>query len=149
MALTSATISSGVFEKKLYESGAKRVVSQACPLLVPLVECGFTGKDNDVAKRVCDSYLGTVRASGADTLILGCTHFPLLSDVISKVLPGVLLIDPAKQTARLVEKTVDPTDRKTPGKTEYFVTDDALGFSEAANIFLGDGVKIRAEKVNL
>ena len=148
---TSATISSGMFEKKLRTLGECDVISRACPLFVPLVECGFVGRGNEVARRVCESYLDDIRRFGADTLILGCTHFPLLSDVISDVLPGVCLIDAAKLAALGAKDLLEglETDRTSDGKTDYFVTDDAEGFSAAAAVFLGESDGIRAEKVEL
>jgi len=148
---TSATIDSGVFTKKLLAAGIKDVVSKACPLFVQLVECGFTGRDNEITKAVCKTYLSQIKESGADTLILGCTHFPLIADIISVFLPGVTLIDPAKETAAHVAKYLFESGTKAEhgGGAEYYVSDDGASFSASAGLFLGGGEKITATVVNI
>src|SRR5204862_97864 len=82
---TRATIRSGAYEKALRASDNNvRVSSRACPLLVPLIEEGLL--DDDVTDRVILRYLEPLVADGIDTLVLGCTHYPLLSAAIARVL---------------------------------------------------------------
>lgn len=148
---TDATIGSGVFEKMLYARGANFVISRACPLLVPLVECGFCGRDNVVASSVCRSYLEPIKEAGVDTLILGCTHFPILYDVISDILCGVSLIDTGRVAAETVARYILQSGSSADvsrGDVRYYVTDSADGFSAAAKIFVG-GAKICAETVEI
>ncbi len=77
-------------------------VSRACPLFVPLVEEGWT--DNDVVQMTVKAYLGSLKQSGIDTLILGCTHYPLIKKVIRKFMrSGVRLVDSAEETVKEVE----------------------------------------------
>lgn len=145
---TDATIKSGVFDRKLREMGCADVISRACPLFVPLVECGFTARDNELTRGVAEMYLGDIKNSRADTLILGCTHFPIISDIIGDVLGGVTLIDPAKEAAATVAAYVrENSIGGSGGKTEYFVSDDADSFSASAGIFLKTNEKINASVV--
>lgn len=147
---TAATVDSGVFERKLKARGAESVISRACPLFVPLVECGFIMRECEVTKNVAAMYLNDILESGADTLILGCTHFPIISEIIADMLPGVTLIDPAKEAAKIVADFVTENGiGGRGGKTEYFVSDDADGFASSANIFLGNNEKINATVVKI
>ena len=148
---TDATIKSGIFEKKLAAAGVQSVISRACPLLVYLVECGFTDRQNSVTRDVCASYLSDVKESGADTLILGCTHFPIIADVIADTLPGVALIDPAKETAGDVARALTDLGLRgnAGGKTSYYVSDDAESFSASAKIFIKSNEKISAVAVKI
>ncbi|HEX7878037.1 MAG TPA: glutamate racemase [Candidatus Eisenbacteria bacterium] len=96
---TAATIRSGGYERRLRERASDlTLVNQACPLFVPLVEEGWI--DHDVTRQVAREYLAPVLAAGIDTLILGCTHYPLLKPVLAEVAgPGVTLIDTGAETA--------------------------------------------------
>ncbi len=86
---TRATIESGVYERLLKEWGARQVSSRACPLFVPLVEEGWY--EHPVTELVAREYLQPLH--GVDTLILGCTHYPLLLPVLARVLPGTRFVD--------------------------------------------------------
>ncbi|HWE25165.1 MAG TPA: glutamate racemase [Myxococcales bacterium] len=99
---TPATISSGAYQSALRRlAPLSAVVARACPLFVPLAEEGWT--DGDVPRLVAERYLGDLRRSGADTVLLGCTHYPLLAPIISEVMgPGAALIDSAEATAQAV-----------------------------------------------
>ncbi|HZM68818.1 MAG TPA: glutamate racemase [Candidatus Cryosericum sp.] len=96
---TSATIRSGAYPRAILDRlpGA-RVVARACPLFVPLAEEGWT--ENDVARAAAAAYLHGLRDEGLDTLVLGCTHYPLLKRVIGETIgPQVRLVDSAEATA--------------------------------------------------
>jgi glutamate racemase len=99
---TYGTIESGAYRDHLLALDAKlEVVSRPCPLFVPLAEEGWT--DHPVARQVAEEYLSPFRRDGIDTLILGCTHYPLLAPVIAEAVgPAVTLIDSAEETAREV-----------------------------------------------
>ena len=99
---TEATIQSGAYTRALKAADpAIEVYSRACPLFVPLVEEGWT--DNAVVEMTVKAYLGSLKQSGIDTLILGCTHYPLLKKAIRKFMgSGVRLVDSAEETAREV-----------------------------------------------
>ncbi|MBQ0125945.1 MAG: glutamate racemase [Clostridiales bacterium] len=147
---TAATVRSRLFEKKLTEKQNVKVISKACPLFVSLVECGFSSSDA-ITKKACADYLCEIKSSGADTLILGCTHFPIISDAIAEYLPGVTLVNPAREAARSIACALanEKMLSSMGGKTSYFVSDDAAGFSHSAETFLGAGVSVKAERVRI
>src|SRR5207253_11216063 len=99
---TPATVSSGAYQSALRRlAPLSQVVVRACPLFVPLAEEGWT--DGDVPRLVAERYLGDLRRAGADTVLLGCTHYPLLASVIAEVMgPGPALVDSADATAEAV-----------------------------------------------
>src|SRR5277367_5175292 len=99
---TEATIASGAYTRAIQSLKARaEIYTRACPLLVPLVEEGWT--DNDIAERTVTYYLESLGASGIDTLLLGCTHYPMLRPVIQRVLgAGVKIVDSATATAATV-----------------------------------------------
>jgi glutamate racemase len=149
---TEATIASGAYEKAitLLDAGIT-VHSLACPLFVPLVEAGWI--DNDVALLVARTYLEPLKAAGIDTLVLGCTHYPLLKGVINQVLgPGITLIDSATETAREVAEVLGKLKWKKPFRErtvrKYFVTDTPTRFETIGKRFLGDDL-LRAEQVKV
>lgn len=144
---TGATISSGAFAKKIKAARADaQVVSVACPLFVPLVENGYIQRDCTVTKLVAADYLAPIKASGADTLILGCTHFPIIADIIGDLLPGVTLISSGAAAARAIAKEYPTSD--TVGSSEFFVSDSPVNFDEVARVFLG-GETVTAKKVDI
>jgi len=127
------------------------VFSKACPLFVPLAEEGWT--ENDVAELVAEHYLAFFRTSGIDTLVLGCTHYPLLKKVISKAVgPGITLIDSATETAKEVASVLDKLKWQRPGRgpavRKYFVTDTPTRFETLGKLFLGD-TQLTAEQVKV
>src|SRR6202795_4541134 len=104
---TRATIRSGAYEQALRAADNNvHVSSRACPLLVPLIEEGLL--DDDVTDRVIVRYLGPLLADGIDTLVLGCTHYPLLGAAIARVLGReITLVDSAENCATAVQETLD------------------------------------------
>ena len=138
---TPATIRSRAYETALHEIDKYLDIrSQPCPLFVPLAEEGWL--DDEVARMVARRYLDPLAGFGADTLVLGCTHYPLLKGVISEVMgSGVTLVDSAKEAAAEVEQALERGDlargRKEGGKFECFVTDNPYLFREVGERFLG------------
>jgi glutamate racemase len=149
---TEATIASGAYEKAIRRIAPDiKVVSRACPLFVPLVEEGWC--DNDVAELVARRYLEPIRDSGMDTLVLGCTHYPLLKPVISRVVgSAITLIDSATETAKEVAAVLAKLNWERPGTDEvarrYFVTDAPARFENVGKLFLGDS-RLTAEQVQV
>lgn len=143
---TSATIRSGSFEKKIMKQLAQAtVINRACPMFVPLVENGYFSKDNDVVKLIAEEYLQELIGQ-VDTLILGCTHYPLLIDVISNIMgKNVELVDAGKETAICTAKLLAEQgllcDREKTGRSKFFVSDSTDDFSKLAGIFLKHQVK--------
>ena len=117
-----------------------RVTGQACPLFVPLVEEGWYTKPATMA--IAKEYLKTIIKSKSDALILGCTHYPLLKNVLRKVLgPKVKLVDSAEQVALDVRALLEKNSagRQGPRKARYqfFVSDEPAHFQKLARRFLG------------
>jgi glutamate racemase len=143
---TSATIRSGSFEKKILKHLPQaEVINRACPMFVPLVENGYFQIENNIAKLIAEEYLQELKGQ-VDTLILGCTHYPLLIDVISRVMgDNVALVDAGKETAictaKLLEEQGLLCDRKINGGSKFYVSDCTDDFTKLAGIFLKQPIK--------
>ncbi len=146
---TTATVNSGAYEREIkkLDTGIK-VTAAACPLFVPLVENGFTGGD-EVTRLVCERYLREVRESGADTCILGCTHYPLIADEIARSLPGVTLIDTGAEAVNAIAPHYYAPDTDANIPPSYYVSDDPEGFTRFASKLFGDGWHGAAELVDI
>lgn len=145
---TRATVASEAYPRAILalREGAE-VFSSPCPLFVPLAEEGWT--DNDVARRVAETYLAPLAAAGVDTLVLGCTHYPLLAGTIAGVMgPDVVLVDSAGAVASEVREWLDrETDLAAPGggprpADRFYVTDSPAPFASVAERFLGRPVSL-------
>lgn len=149
---THGTIASGVYERAIHAlAPAARVLSRACPLLVPIVEEGWL--DTPATRLIAGEYLAPLRASDIDTLVLGCTHYPLLRPVLTELVGSrVKLIDSAEETAAeaslvLAARSCCATPGATP--THRFIASDAPEqFLIAARQFLGGAVE-RVEQITL
>ena len=146
---TVATIRSGAYEKYLHKKdGTLDLFTQACPLFVPLVENGRVHRGDVVIETVVKEYLTPLKDAGVDTLILGCTHYPLLEEVIGDFMgPDVTLIDSGAEAANLASTQFDPNEGT--GTTQYFVSDDPQGFDQLAELFLQEKVDVGAELVDI
>ncbi len=133
---TVATVRSGAYERTLQRARADvTVLMQACPLFVPLVENGRVFPGDIVAETVVREYLEPLKNANVDTLILGCTHYPLLSDVIAAYMgDGVTLIDSGAEAANATRAQIEEADGT--GETEFFVSDDPNAFAAYAAMFL-------------
>jgi len=141
---TLGTISSGAYQKALKSySSVKCVIAQPTPLLVPLVEEGWL--DHRITRMVLDEYTAPLREEGADTLVLGCTHYPLLKETIAGLLGDMILVDSAQSTAVEVASILDAQDLRS-GKQQcensFYVSDIPLKFQEIAQRFLGSAVSM-------
>ena len=150
---TAGTISSGKYEAEIKKINPDIYVNnKACPLFVPLVENGFT--DNEVAYLVCKHYLEDVLSEGVDTIILGCTHYPLLEKSIAKVAgPDVKLINSGAVTANytksyLTQHNMLATEKKAL-QYRYYVSDSIDKFAGAADTFLGKHIENSIEKIDI
>ena len=138
---TEGTIRSSAYAKAIKRMNPEvEVITRACPLFVPLAEEGWV--DNDVARLTARTYLTGLKEEGVDTLVLGCTHYPLLKGVISEVMgEGVQLVDSAAETARAVAEILRNRGALRPaaekGNNHYFVTDLPASFIRVGNRFLG------------
>ena len=137
---TEATIRSGEYTRALRRLRPElEIYTRACPLFVPLAEEGWV--DNEVAERTARLYLTSLTKSGIDTLILGCTHYPLLRPVIRAIMgPGVRLIDSGVATAVVVREVLQVNGLLRRGRgadASFFVTDAPERFVKVGARFLG------------
>ncbi len=139
---TPATIRSGSYEKAIQKLHPEMTAfGQACPLFVHLVENGYTDFHNPVTRLVAEEYLEPVRKAGVDTLILGCTHYPVIRDIIADYMgPDVQLISSGAEAAKYARRCLEEqdllTDRQTAGENTYYVSDSTEMFIENAGHFL-------------
>ncbi|MHB8873394.1 MAG: glutamate racemase [Myxococcaceae bacterium] len=149
---TPGTIRSGAYQRALQAARpGVEVVARACPLFVPLAEEGWVS--GEVPRLVAQQYLEGLGSSGVDTLVLGCTHYPLLREIIAGVVgPGVALVDSAEATAEMVagllQKRCALSDSGRPAEHRYFVTDVPERFVEVGARFLGRPLE-GAEQVDI
>ena len=140
---TAATIRSRSYEKLLRQLvPGVEITAQACPLFVPLVENGYFGADNAVTRLVARDYLKDIRAAGVDTLILGCTHYPLIAPIIADLMgPEVALIDPGRETALAARDALASAGLLREGRAgtaRYYVSDTTESFAQLSDWFLGE-----------
>ena len=151
---TSATVKSGTFaEEVLKTDPSAHVVQQECPLFVELVESGRTSPEDPYVCEITRKYLEKLIDEQCDTVILGCTHFPLLKDAIVRCLsPDTVLIDSGKEIARSVYGYLTENDRLNSSGhygVSYFVSGDPEHFCELAAPFLGQDVSGKVTKSEL
>ena len=138
---TKSTIVSGAYQKRLLEKESSlHVVAQACPLFVPLVEEGW--ENDPLTFEIAKRYLGPFLDEGLDTIILGCTHYPLISHVIQEVLGGnVQLVSSADEAAKEVKETLSKLDRLSSRKSVknlFYASDDISGFKRLYKRIFGN-----------
>jgi glutamate racemase len=137
---TSLTIFSGAYERAFKELNANiEVLGRACPLFVPLVEEGWL--DHPATEMVARVYLEPLKNDGIDTLLLGCTHFPLLLRTIRKVLGNINYVDASKELSMelahaLKEKGL--AKNEGTGTITIYLTDLSMNFKEIGERFLGE-----------
>jgi glutamate racemase len=139
---TLATIGSHAYDKALKAKNPEiEVVSEACPLLVPLAEEGWI--DNEVARETLQIYLAPFKQQSPDTLILGCTHYPLFKNAIRRQLanPDIHIIDSALSIAHSARETLEKhkltNPQSTAGNFRCYVSDKPQRFQQLAERFLG------------
>lgn len=148
---TNATIGSNAYARIIHDLNADiKVFSLACPLFVPLAEEGYI--DKEATRLIAREYLQTMHDVGVDTLVLGCTHYPLLKHVIAETMgDGVTLIDSGEETARFARGKISESGLLSPitieanggakhprGEHKFFVSDVPEKFSQVATRFLGE-----------
>lgn len=149
---TEGTIKSGAYTLAIKQLAPDAdVVGVPCPLFVPLVEEGWL--DHPVTRLTAEEYLRPLRKHGIDTLVLGCTHYPLLKNVLQEVLgPEVVLIDSAEETAFAVAARLQGQGCLRPARQavppQFFVTDVPERFQRVGGEFLGHPL-IRVEQVSI
>jgi len=149
---TPATIASGVYEKAILRINSKiDIFSKPCPMFVPLVEEGWW--ENDIAFRIAEEYLNPLKELEIDTLVLGCTHYPLLQNTIQKVMgDGVKLVNSALEVAKVVKEAIDANnswrDEKVSPVYRYYTSDSVEKFESLGNSILNSKIH-SAEKIDI
>jgi glutamate racemase len=145
---TASTVASGAYQRALAAARPGVLVTAlACPLFVPLAEEGWTDAGDEVVRAVARRYLAPFVAADVDTLVLGCTHYPLLRGAIGAELPGAALVDSAGAIAAEVAERL-PARPDRPARHRFFVTDTPDRFLAVAERFLGRAPD-SAEQVDL
>ncbi len=152
---TCATISSHSYKQRLQKLNPDfEVFEQACPLFVPLVENGIIDRNDKITQLTVERYLSELKSNGIDTLILGCTHYPLLKDAVSDFMgDGVTLVDSGCETALYAAKILkeqnllnDDEGVKSP---EFYVSDTPDGFESVAGLFLGRDMEHTVNQIDI
>ncbi len=143
---TTATIKSGSYEREIMSIHPEiNIITQDCPLFVPLVENGFVDNNNQITRLTVEHYLKNIKLSGADTLILGCTHYPIIKHIIRDYMgDNVTLIDSGSATAEYCAGYLSDNNmlnnKESAGTAEFYVSDTTEGFSMLAGLFLNEKV---------
>ena len=152
---TKATISTGVYKKAVEQSALKHgiknieIFQKTCPLFVSLAEEGWW--DNEVTRLTAKEYLTPLKEAGIDTLVMACTHYPLLAKVIGEIMgEGITLVNTGEAAAAVVKTVLEENDIAATGtdepKKEFFTSDDTAMFESIATPFLGEGLPSGTKK---
>lgn len=149
---TAATVRSRSFETAMLAlDESLTITAEACPMFVSLVESGWIDPADEVAIAMVRRYMAPIKAAGVDTLILGCTHFPLLAPIIQAELgDDVTLIDSGRETAIHCAAVLTQRNAladKRNGQCRFFVSDRPEGFTRTAETFLGRSVREEVESI--
>lgn len=152
---TLASIRSGAYEAALRRLKPEaEIIGKPCPLFVPLVENGRFRRGDVVIETVAREYLEPLQAAGVDTLILGCTHYPLLADVIRNIMgPEVALVSAGEESAfelkGLLKAEELLADAEQEGGVDFYVSDRPEDFERIASVFLGEALCHGAERIDI
>ena len=146
---TRATVNSRAYERRIRELRPEvRTWGVECPLFVPLIENGFA-PDDPITVMTVERYLSAFRDTGVDTIIMGCTHYPFLTETLERFMPEVTFINVGKALSRRLTASFRMPEEKTPNRVSYFVSDEDTGFLEIARRYL-DAVRAdNVQKVNI
>lgn len=149
---TAASIGSGAYARRLSALGYDDTTAVPCPKLVPLIEAGRTSAEDPMVRQALEEYLEPILKAGADTLILGCTHYPLLADAICEIAgEGLALVDSGKEsvvTLRTALEQADLLKEEGAGDTRYVVSGVPEEFAQAGGRFLGRDLSGKVEQKN-
>lgn len=152
---TTATVASHAYLKSVKNISPKaEVIEQACPLFVPMVEEGCVDHGDIVVKTMTERYLSGLKSAGVDTVILGCTHYPLLTDAIRDYMgKNATLINSGEQAAIYAKSELERMDllssRSSGGSTDFYLSDDAEKFGSLAEYYIGRHIDGRVERIDI
>ena len=152
---TNATIRSGAYEtalKALLPDVA--VTGQGCPKLVPLIESNHILPGDALIEEAAAEYLAPLKAAGVDVVILGCTHYPLIAQVVANYMgEGVALIDSGAESAKAIIKTLTETDglagADAKASVDYYCSANLDQFCTVAEVFLSKDIRRSASQINI
>lgn len=151
---TRASVRSGAYERMFHAMAPNaQLFSKACPLFVPLVEEGRCRPGDAVIEQVAEEYLAELKEKDIDTLVLGCTHYPLLADVIGQVMgPEVALVDVGAESARaartLLTEQLALAERRE-GTASFYTSDRVEDFERLASLFLQEDITNQAQQIDI
>lgn len=139
---TNATIRSRTIEREVLRlDSSAQVYGLACPLLVPLIENGYVRLEHPVLRCALQEYISKLVERNIDTIILGCTHYPLIIDAIRECLPGTRIIDSGEAVAQATATQLEAEGLSNglghSGQHSYYVTDTVANFANMVELFLG------------
>jgi glutamate racemase len=152
---TLASVRSGAYETALARLDPEiQVLCKPCPLFVPLVENGRIQKGDVVIETVAREYLTPMREAGLDTLILGCTHYPLIAPIIADVMgPEVTLVSAGEESAFELKRMLKARDQRAEesaaGEAEFYVSDRVEDFENIASLFLQEDLRRAARRIDI
>ncbi len=150
---TSATIKSHSYSREIHKfNKTTEVCELACPLFVPLVENGYINPGNKITRLVVADYLEKVKNFNADTVILGCTHYPLIAQFIADEMGNINIIEAGKAASSYLADVLAAKNLlkgEGTSRQEYFVSESVESFTAVADMFLGDGFRGRINKINI
>ena len=143
---TEATVKSEAYKKAIVSLNPFcQVYQKACPLLVPLIEEGWL--NDEITEAVVKRYLEDLKGRGIDTLVLGCTHYPLIKETIGRVFRGVKLVDSAEAVAREVKKRLPAENGGGSGIVRILVSDKTERFARITSMIMEEEVEIEEVSV--
>ena len=155
MIATLASVRSGAYEAMLRKLDSEvEVFCKPCPLFVPLVENGRFQRGDIVIETVAREYLEPLKEAGVDTLILGCTHYPLLMEVVADIMgPEVTLVSAGEESAfelkRMLKADGLRADESRQGESEFYVSDRPEDFERIASVFLQEDLHHAARRIDI
>ncbi len=144
---TPATVKNAAHERYINENyKGFSVMGVGCPMFVPLVENGYVGKDCRVTRIIADEYISKLKDFNPDCIILGCTHYPIIRDIILEsakeaISENIEIVDSGEEAAFEIKAFLEKEGllcENTVGSVEYYVSDETCGFCESASLFLGE-----------
>lgn len=154
---TPATIKNGAYEKELKKIDSQiEVYPIACPMFVPLVEYNYVDRENKVTKLIAREYISKLESARPDVIILGCTHYPIIKDIIydaaCEILGDIKIVDSGASAASALKNDLFAAgilnNKENKGVCKYFVSDETYDFEKVAGLFLGEKVT-DIEKIEL
>ena len=152
---TNATIRSGAYETALKALLPDvEVTGQGCPKLVPLIESNHILPGDDMIEEAAAEYLAPLKAAGVDVVILGCTHYPLIAQVVANYMgEGVALIDSGAESAKAIIKTLTETEglaeADAKASVDYYCSANLDQFCTVAEVFLSKDIRDSASEINI